>query len=386
MSIRTTCFVTTILVVLMISLVASSSGYNWVNLVNVLEEKALNTAIEGDSYVDPGDYTLKLNDIIVGLWKRIYGYGYVNVTSNGIIVKTAFSKASMGMAGVYVKFLEEPSFFNANLTLSIVEDYGGVIEVVLHRTWNNGTGGDKPGSPLAQIIVFPKYGLALIGNTQKSIGKTRVVNIEIVYENNTCTLTVNGFTEKLNTTISPVYVTLAALSTDPGLNITFLLEDFNLTYTVKHHAASLEYSNNTSTIPKPETDTVLNHTTSSNTTHTCRTNTIEVESVSFATNTSNTSTSSTVAYTQALETTGAIISNATITIVYPNGTTVTSIVPVTRKPVSEASIVQPLETSFNTVLTNNIEDRVFNTTFYMIMLVAVIVVALASLVFSKRTR
>ncbi len=80
------------------------------------------------------------------------------------------------------------------------------------------------------------------------------------------------------------------------------------------------------------------------------------------------------------------MSNATITIVYPNGTTQTSIVPVTRKHVSGEHVASMLETNTSVnEFTSSVEDHVFNMTFYMILLVAIIVVAVASLVFSRKT-
>ncbi len=364
--------ITIVSITLIILSTMISIGSNTIDIIGVLKEKALNIVVEGNSHIDPGDYRLQLDDIIVGLWKRIYGYGYVNVTDQGILVKAAFSKASMGMAGIYIEFTGSPESFNANMAIKILEDYGGVIEVILHSSWYNGTGGDKPGNPLTQIIVYPKYGLALIGNTQKSIGKTGKFNIRVDYENNTSILTVNGVTVKTSIENPPKYITLMALSTDPGLNITFLVEYFNISYRmIKNNTITLTYN------------TVDNNTTTMST-HTCTRSTPEIETVDFATNT----TVSTVP-TSTTKITGTIISNATITIVYPNGTTQTSIVPVTRKPVSGEQIISIPEenTSISTYTsTSSVEDRVFNTTFYMILLVAVIVIAVASLVFSRKPK
>ncbi len=348
-----------------------------IDIVNVLEKKALNTIVEGDSHVDPGDYTIQLDHIIIGLWKRIYGYGYVNVSKDGVLVKAAFSKASMGMAGVYVKFTSMMISFNVSLTLKIIEDYGGVVDIILHKSWYNGTGGDKPGSPLTQIVIYPKYGLALIGSSQKDIGKTNILEISILYKNNTSILTVNGVTEKVSLNDAPTYITLMALSTDPGLNITFLIEHFNLTYNIIQNTKISSTSSSTSSI-------ILNTSTISATSHTYTRSTPEIEAMSSTINTSTPT-----GPKETLSIASTIISNATITIVYPNGTTQTSIVPVTRKPISGESIATIPETGINLLTskpTSSVESHVFNITFYMILLVAIIVVAVASLVFSRRTR
>ncbi len=211
MNTRTRLAIVAIVVVLTLASIMVSARTSTVDIVGVLEERALNIVVKGDSHVDPGDYTLQLDDIVIGLWKRIYGYGYVNVTSNGVLVKAAFSKASMGMAGIYLKFTSKVVSFNINLSLKIIEDYGGAVELILHKSWYNGTGGDKPGSPLTQIIVYPKYGLALIGKAQKNIGKTSVLEINMSYRNNTSILTVNGVSEKISLDSPPTYVTLMAL-------------------------------------------------------------------------------------------------------------------------------------------------------------------------------
>ncbi len=367
--------------------VAPVAQQHVIEIVDLLKERALHVVVEGDSHVDPGDYRLQVDEVIIGLWKRVYGYGYVNVTDEGVRVKAAFSKASMGMAGVYVKFTRRPLSFKARLRLSVEEDLGGVIEVVLHKTWYNGSGGDKPGSPLTQIIVYPKYGLALIGNIQRSIGKTKTLNIELSYNESLTTLTVNGFTAKSNITSPPTYITLMALSTDPGLNITFTLESFNITYSLQEPTT-------------PPTITGVNETTSTppqTTTHTCTTSTPEIASISFnttsqitetITSSQKTKTSNTISTKSATEPrvkiTSTIVSNATITIVYPNGSTFTSIVPVTRKQVSGGPFETPMLSSSTPGATSSVESRVFNTTFYMILLVAVIVVIAASIVFSRR--
>lgn len=372
---------------LLILLQVAPVAQQHIEIVDLLKERALHVVVEGDSHVDPGDYRLQVDEVIIGLWKRVYGYGYVNVTDKGVRVKAAFSKASMGMAGIYVKFTRRPLSFKAWLRLSIEEDLGGVIEVVLHKTWYNGSGGDKPGSPLTQIIVYPKYGLALIGSIQRSIGKTKTLNIELSYNESLTTLTVNGFTAKLNITSPPTYITLMALSTDPGLNITFTLETFNITYSLQEPTT-------------PPTVTGVNETTSTpsqTTTHTCTTSTPEIVSISFNTTSRSSQTTETMTSSQQTKTsnttstteprvkvTSTIVSNATITIVYPNGSTFTSIVPVTRKQVSGGPFETPMLGSSTPGTTSSVESRVFNTTFYLIILVAVIVVIVASIVFSRK--
>ncbi len=372
---------------LLILLQVAPVAQQHIEIVDLLKERALHVVVEGDSHVDPGDYRLQVDEVIIGLWKRVYGYGYVNVTDKGVRVKAAFSKASMGMAGIYVKFTRRPLSFKAWLRLSIEEDLGGVIEVVLHKTWYNGSGGDKPGSPLTQIIVYPKYGLALIGSIQRSIGKTKTLNIELSYNESLTTLTVNGFTAKLSITSPPTYITLMALSTDPGLNITFTLETFNITYSLQEPTT-------------PPTVTGVNETTSTpsqTTTHTCTTSTPEIVSISFNTTSRSSQTTETMTSSQQTKTsnttstteprvkvTSTIVSNATITIVYPNGSTFTSIVPVTRKQVSGGPFETPMLGSSTPGTTSSVESRVFNTTFYLIILVAVIVVIVASIVFSRK--
>lgn len=342
----------TVLILLSVTFSAETAT---IDIVNVLKKKALNIVVEGDSKVDPGDYRLQLDHMTVGLWKRIYGYGYVNVTNNGILVKAAFSKASTGMAGVYVKFAGIMVSFNASLTLKIIEDYGGAINIILHKTWYNGTGGDKPGSPLTQIVIYPRYGLALIGGSQKDLSKTSIFKIGIQYYNNTSILTVNDITEKVNLDSPPTYITLMALSTDPGFNITFIIEHFNITYSTMQNTKTSPTTSQTSSI-------ILN------------TNTINASTLTRS--------------VEASRITGTIVSNATITIAYPNGTTQTSIVPVTRKPISGENITIPgTKANLSTGKpTSSVESQVFSITFYMVLLVTIIVVAVASIVFSRRTR
>ncbi len=214
-----------VMLVLMVlsSLVTHAQSCAIIDTVKVLVDNLVGSSIGGGNRIDQGDIVYSLDNALIILWKRYYGGGRVNVTSNGVIVESWFDKGNNGYAGVTIKYSRLLRGVEVNLSLKLLKDNGSIV-LLLHNAWNTGKGGDYPIDPVLVVVVKPVIGKIIVNGivySYRGLGKD--YNITLRTDGGKAILKINDVAVSSKITGNYSYITIGALSAMPGEHIKFKL-------------------------------------------------------------------------------------------------------------------------------------------------------------------
>lgn len=219
-----------LLIPLSLSIVAQAHMCtNQIDVVGLLKDRFLGLVVGGGNRVDQGDIIIPVDHTVISLWKRYYGKGYVNVTSQGIVVEASFEAGNIGYAGVFVKYGYLLNYTYVQARIRVLEDRGGYIELLLHGSWDSGKGGDKPSDTVLMIVLAPSQAKLYVNGQEFSVEKQEEYVFEVTVRGTRASVRVGSTTTTTElSTGNYSYVTLMALSTMPGNSIRFLVENLTI--------------------------------------------------------------------------------------------------------------------------------------------------------------